>query len=263
VSTCAQVRHTRIPTPAYDTSEFLKAVASSAHQMPNWHDPLLTSKEQLLMRTNCTHTARYVISYFTDMSYKEIIQQFKKLRQWSFWDKVKAMSFTPHATLYRSINTPYEFWNTLDNFFRKKGSFFNQKESPHYRGSIATRLFARSTQPEHVLFYVNLGGGGHVFVIEKMCDGIQTWWRVYQSFYSIFTLAEWLGLPGHPWRLDNQDTCTQLYTHLFKIYGKNQQITDPELIAHFITYNARYVAAHYDIDEPQLSCYVKMFDITK
>lgn len=62
------------------------------------------------------------------------------------------------------------------------------------QNSVKSALFVNDTQRNHMIFLVNICGGGHVCIIEKKVIGSVLKWRIFQSWQDQFTLAQWCGV---------------------------------------------------------------------
>jgi len=99
-----------------------------------------------------------------------------------------------------------------------------------------------STAPnkqEHLFFHVDLNGGNHAFVLERMSgNGMTTWWRTYQSYFEVYTLKEWLGVCPFTNKITNRhDMPNQRAMPLLGMhdqYGNGIKITTRDGIAHFL-----------------------------
>jgi len=110
-------------------------------------------------------------------------------------------------------------------------------EAQHLVG--ADKLFYDIVSPspankqEHLFFHISLECGRHVFLVEKM-SGAQkpTWWRTYQSFYGVYTLAEWLGID--PFSVQAGDKDKRHLLRLHSEYGNGKKITTQEAMSKFL-----------------------------
>lgn len=178
--------------------------------------------------TECSEAAAYIIYLFTGL--QDVTQRHNSLTLQKWEEK--------SAPLLSN-----EYWGTWGNFF--------QKTATSYTCNIAQQLLSESEHPEHALFYISSGGGAHVFVIEKLNDGSKTFWRIYQSWYTTYTLAQWLGIA--PWRMSADDSPTAL----FNAYGKGAKLNKEQMtyfIEHFLHIETKI--------SPSVLTYVRMFNVT-
>lgn len=85
---------------------------------------------------------------------------------------------------------------------------------------LGQQLLSQPNAREHKLFSVNIAGGGHVAIIEKIGDSKGTHWKIFQSWQNEFTLAQWLGI--HNWKNSTSDTD-------FSTFGAGKKISCEQL----------------------------------
>jgi hypothetical protein len=149
-------------------------ISTNKYRIADWDTCPLESKE-MSEKTDCNKAAENIIELFTGKpdvwnDLERLIQDIQRQRK-DFKD------------LLRLKDT---YLGQFENFFKK--------EQGDYISAVAQRLFTESRQPEHTLFYVVLYYDAHGFVIEKVCDGNKTFWRIYTSWFGYFTLAQWLDI---------------------------------------------------------------------
>lgn len=114
-----------------------------------------------------------------------------------------------------------EFFGSLKNFI--------QMDEGEFEEDVAHELFSIPQDPEHLFFRIVVAGGKHIFVVEKMSDGKTAWWRIYQSFYQQYSLAQWVGLDA--WSALSQTASNNAY---YDLYGSGKRVTQDQLMQ-FIT----------------------------
>jgi hypothetical protein len=218
-----------------------KMIQLSPHQMPDWDKCPIGSKEMEL-RTECANAADYIVTLFTG---KEKV-----------WDDYISILYE-RTFKQRVTKSQTEYLGTFQDFIKKK------KDRPHYDNEVANRLLTATGKPEHLLFYVVLYAGTHILVIEKMSDGKKVWWRVYQSWYKYFTLAEWLGIDK--W---HHKEFKSLLLSFYK-YGEGKRL-DKEQIIEFIDSTIKTMQKEIDLETvvpipfeiaQTVSFYIRVFDV--
>lgn len=193
--------------------EFLKElqekVKTSPLRMKDWSTAHSLSEKEMIEVTDCYRSAAFIL-------------------------QAMGANFTP-----TSVIDAMQYSGSYGNFVHNNGG--------NYTHEVAQKLFDQSD--EHLLFYVETGRieGGvqthHGFVIEKLHNGQDKRWRIYQSFFHGFTLAQWLGIDKWP----KQWVYKQLMTHVFdaqyKKYGNGKIINEEELHGFILShlYHADYI----------------------
>lgn len=86
--------------------------------------------------------------------------------------------------------------------------------------TVGQQLLSESDAPEHKLFFVNIAGGGHVAIIEKIGDNQKTHWNIFQSWQNEFTLAQWMGIDN--WK-------NKKFDNDFSTFGRGRNISLEQL----------------------------------
>lgn len=218
----------------YDFNNVKEMVANSQFRIANWDQCKKESDEQIKKgakdwdtpigkKSDCGESAFFIIEQLTGI--KNCEQRFKDI-------------------LYQRSSL------SNDEYNGKHGSFF-KTEKTEYTHKVAKSLFANSYEPQHVLFLFVMGTGAHIFIIEKKCSEKEPIWRVYQSWNTYFTLAEWLGI--------DQIRLSEIpanFTKLYESFGHGKELNLKELLfflKHYISYNT-------EIAE-DISCYARMFEV--
>jgi transcription termination factor NusB len=175
----------------------------SQFRIPDW-DVCATHAEEFAEKTECSRAAEYIIELFTGV--KNIRNDFENILK-----KILAKQSV-------SLSSD-EYLGSFDNFLAKKGKIYTQE--------LAKKLLTKSEKPEHLLFYVVEFGGAHVFIIEKMSDGKDTWWRIYQSWFIQHTLAQWLGI-------DTWEFTDLPVDEWYETYGKGKKLNEKEILKFII-----------------------------
>lgn len=178
-------------------------------------------------RTFCGTSADYIVHLMTGMKENEVYDRSIKC------ELIRATKLS----LPLDNNEYYDGYN---DFIALENNIFNHQ--------LAQQLFNTSSTPQHLLFFINLFDGGHVFVVEK----INNTYRIYQSYFAFFTLAEWLGIDiwhatdarimQYPWM-----------TECHQNYGQGRLISQDQLID-FLDILTKKISGSARI-------YVKMFDL--
>jgi len=138
---------------------------------------------------------------------------------------------------------------TDEEFFGSYEKLMKVNSDGTYIHAVIEKLLTPSRRFQHQLFCVTISGGGHLLVIEKQAEECNTWWRIYQSWYSYFTLAEWIGVD--PWKSDNTD-----FTTRHARFGNGKKLSHQEIL---------YFFAHPMIDRgiiaKDINFYIRVFDI--
>ena len=116
-----------------------------------------------------------------------------------------------------SPNTPSIFYNQ----YISNTSFFD-KTGDKYTAESVQKLFSESEVPEHIIFHIEHPRDMHGYVVEKESDGINTWYRIHQSWLFKFTLGQWEGMVPYT----GSDTKT---AESIEKYGKGKKLTKEEL----------------------------------
>lgn len=117
--------------------------------------------------------------------------------------------------------------STSEEFFGTYEKLMSMKSDGTYEHDLAEKIFAPSKEFQHQLFCVTLGGGSHIFVIEKKANAVgKAMWRIYQSWYSCYSLAEWLGI--ETWKCDNTS-----FTKMHSVIGNGKMLSEEEFLFFF------------------------------
>lgn len=157
-----------------DSFEFIKeCVTKSAFRIKDWKQAASFSKNEWILSTSCHYATRYIISLLTGISTETLENRFQGL-----------MESHPNDVGLFNTSAPLlddEFYGTLNDFFAGTSG-------------IKMKLTEKSTESEHLIFQFAPNPWSHSFVIEKIGTKESTFWRIYQSFYQKFTLAQWIGI---------------------------------------------------------------------
>jgi hypothetical protein len=210
----------------YDITKEL--VKFSPHRIFNWDIGNQYSQEQeIAERSECSTSAQYIVDLFVGQ--KDAFSCFKPL-----------VSKHLDKNYPNSISNS-EFYGTFSNLLK-----MNQEEYVH---EIAKSLFIHPKKPEHLLFYFVMEWGGHVFVIEKISNSNDTKWIIYQSWATLYTLAEWLGID--PWHYDSE-----FEKKLHNEFGNGAKLNKDGLLS-FI----KSMSSLSSETEPNAVYYIKKFEI--
>jgi hypothetical protein len=167
--------------------EALKAhIQQTCLSNPAWRS---LNSQQIVAATDCASSAYAVVQFFTGGTghFEKDINKLEK--------EILARQAKQQAD--------GEYYGTYTNFVDKNGT--------NYKLLLAQQLLCRSYKPCHTLFLVACGGAqNHYCCIEKQSDGNDTRWRIYQSCYQEYTLAEWLGVDTWRYSLAAAATSTGL-----------------------------------------------------
>ncbi|HSW73665.1 MAG TPA: hypothetical protein VLG71_00775 [Candidatus Limnocylindria bacterium] len=177
---------------------FIELIRRLPRQMPIPGAPEQFCTEKI-EKQNCHNTADFVTNLYTGQH--DIYHRVMHLDSCNFTDL-----------------RPNEYYGTLAAF---------NTTCP----DMAKKLFATTSTPEHFLFYIatrpkkdNLID--HGFVITKKGDGRSTTWYTYQSWYGLFSLAQWLGIDRWPTLTMDDHTITYQELHG---HASQKELADPVL----------------------------------
>lgn len=155
-------------------------------------------------RDNCYCSARYLIAMVAKEKEEDLRTRDSNLIE------VDANGSENFKISEKLLNT--EFYGLFTDFLKKNDS-----------NGISQNLLTESVENEHILFYIAPNPWKHAYVIQKVSNGNNTKWRVYQSFFRQFSLAEWLEI--EQWKIARQ--FSPYFTTLFYLYGKDKVLTTP------------------------------------
>lgn len=184
----------------YDCFEAIKGLVKlSPHRFVEGDN----SAKEIYIASCCAVSAQYIQDLFTAQE-----DLFKK--------------FSNHVVKYHKIKFPDVLSDT--EFRGKFRELLKKADGNGYVNKMAKDLFSFSKNPEHVLFYIVMGDGSHVFIVEKFNDGKESFLRIYQSWHDIYSLAEWLGID--PWKCGRKP-----YAQLFYEFGDGKKLTPEQLLS--------------------------------
>jgi hypothetical protein len=184
------------------------AVEKSAFRMKDWTKAATLTEQEMIQATNCHNAALALFKAMTANAY---------------------FSFTHHPPN-----------NRHNHYGGSYGRFCAKNSWGKFAAPVAQKLFASSS--EHLVFYVQIGRidegyqPNHSFVVEKLRTRDERKYRIYQSFYKGFTLAQWIGVdkwPQKKWAYKN--TClSDFFDKSHARYGNGRKVTEDELHAFIV-----------------------------
>lgn len=219
-------------------------IGKSLHQIPDWDDQQKTTDKAHETYSHCARASEYVMELLTGTPKETILKRVDELE--TGWPR----AHMAHMEGNKATNTTTEFWGTF-------GDFIKQNPSKDYVSPVAQQLFM-GTGDKHLAFHICIGYSAHVFGIERN----KTKWRIYQAFYKLFTLCEWLDL--NPWR---SGIVPEFHTKLFETHGGGKELTKNSEIAEFIQGQVDDIAPHITVhgssvyDSHSLPFYIRVFNV--
>jgi hypothetical protein len=159
-------------------------------------------KQQMFIASECSICAQYILNLFTGT--ENIFKNFSNL-----------------AVKYHKIKLPNAMSET--EFYGKFKDFAKKNIDNSFANKIAQELLSFSKNPEHVLFYVVMDDGSHVFIVEKFNDGKESFFRIYQSWHELYSLGEWLGVDL--WRCK-----AKFDSQIFNEFGYGKKLNGDQLL---------------------------------
>lgn len=219
-------------------------IGKSPHQISDWDDQHKTTDKAHETYSHCARASEYVMELLTGTRKETILERVDELE--NGWPK----AHMAHSEGNKATNTETEFWGAF-------GDFMKQDASKNYENPVAQQLFM-GTGDKHLAFHICIGYSAHVFGIERN----KTKWRIYQAFYKLFTLCEWLDL--NPWR---SGIVPEFHTKLFETHGGGKELTKNSEIAEFIQGQVDDIAPHITVkgshvyDSETLPFYIRVFNV--
>jgi len=162
--------------------------------------------EELKKCTECAASTYYMMHLFTGVMPRD------------YYLRARTVTWQ-HGSPDDVFSTDEEFCGSYENLMqmRADGTYVN---------SVIAKLFNQSKKNQHQLFCVIMGCGAHLFVVEKIGRRRDTYWRIYQSWASLFSLAEWLGIES--WKCSDDD-----FTKRHSSFGNGKMLSSQEILNFF------------------------------